>query len=81
MKLCVSVGNAPFAIEVGGGQAIGDVLGKMMSGRGGFPGKRVEKQRVTIAEAFPLVEEAEMEKKLAGVDIMKEAIRCVSNSQ
>lgn len=79
-------GNGPFAIEIGsgsGGQGIGDILGKALgAGKGGVAmgllggggGRRMEKQRVTIEEAIPLVEEAEMEKMLNGVDIMKEAI-------
>lgn len=78
--------GGPFAVELGGGpggQAVfGDFLGKVISGKGagmasmlGGMGKRLEKQRVTIAEAMPLVREMEMEARLGGIDILKESIR------
>lgn len=67
----------------GGVIDLSELVSKLGGGPGGGSGRgkgRVEKRKVKVKEAWSVLEDAEIEKKLAGIDLRKEAIELAEQS-
>lgn len=74
-------GGNGVAVDLSSGTISHNALQDMFSRVvGGGKGKPTERQTLTIEEAIPVLEEAEMEAKLESMDVMKEAIKNVEQN-